>query len=113
MTYTAKFWKNPSPGGWCTALRVRLGDAPAVERPALLLKVLPPERLGGHTGVGFELVLDPVVPQQGRELDEQIVDIPVRAGLKRLRGLQGPVPRQITAASPWSAQCVDGVCRRS
>ena len=35
-----------------------------------------------HTGVGFELVFDPVVPQLGRELVdvpivEQIVDIPV------------------------------------
>ena len=34
-------------------------------------------------------MLDPVVPQLEREVDERVVVIPVRAGLKRLRDLHG------------------------
>ena len=52
----------------------------------------------GSTVVGFELVLDTAVPQLGRELDEQIVDTSVRAGLKRLRDLQGFSTRQSSTA---------------
>ena len=53
----------------------------------------PPQVVGRrHCGIGFELVLDTGVPQLERELDEEIVDIPVRAGLKRLRDLHGFLP---------------------
>ena len=44
------------------------GSAPAAERPAPLLEVLPQAGLRRHTGEAFELVLDPVVPQLGRDL---------------------------------------------
>ena len=47
------------------------GSAPAAERPAPLLEVLPQAGLRRHTGEAFELVLDPVVPQLGRDLAEQ------------------------------------------
>ena len=72
-------------------------EAPAAGRPAPLLEVRPQEGLRRHTGVGFELVLDLVVPQLGRELvevptvvsqpefqqhsAEQNVDIPARGGV--------------------------------
>ena len=44
------------------------GSAPAAERPAPLLEVLPQAGLRRHMGEAFELVLDPVVPQLGRDL---------------------------------------------
>ena len=65
------------------------------------------EGIRRHTGVGFELVLDPVVPQLGRELvevptvvsqpefqqhsAEQNVDIPVRGGV----GHRGDRPARV------------------
>ena len=60
----------------------------------------PPHQVTGrrHCGIGFELVLDTEVLRLGRELDEQIVDVPVRAGLKRLRHLQDIFPGQGSAA---------------
>ena len=62
-------------------------------RPPLLVEVRPqgpPER---HTGVGFELVLDPVVPQMAEQLVK--VDFPVQGGGGGLRGgLPGPGPGQ-------------------
>ena len=67
MKYKACFWKNTLPqatGAQCFAMDY--GEAPAAERAALLLEVLPQGLLGRHTGVGFELVLDPVVPQWAR-----------------------------------------------
>ena len=45
-------------------------EAPAAGRPAPLLEVRPQEGLRRHTGVGFELLLDPVVPQLRRKLVE-------------------------------------------
>ena len=66
-------------------------------RPAPLVEPRPQEEIRRHKGVGFELVLDPVVPQLGQELVdeptvvsqpefqqhsvEQNVDIPVRGGV--------------------------------
>ena len=44
------------------------GSAPAAGRPAPLLEVLPQEGTRRHTGEAFELVLDPVVPQLGRDI---------------------------------------------
>ena len=42
------------------------GSAPAPMRPAPFLEMLPQEGTRRHTGMAFELVLDPVVPQLGR-----------------------------------------------
>ena len=56
-----------------------------------------------HCGIGFKLVFDNAVRQLGRELDEQIVDISVRAGLKRLRDLHGSLPGQSSTAQSLDA----------
>ena len=55
-------------------------EAPAVERPAPVEEVLPPERHGRHFGIGFELVLDTAVPQLGRE----VVKVPMGVSRNRL-----------------------------
>ena len=67
----------PSPHLWWGARDERRltaddGRPAGGERPAALLEPRPQERDRRHTGVGFELVLDPVVPQLGHEL----VDVP-------------------------------------
>ena len=46
------------------------GSAPAAGRPAPLLEVLPQKGTRRHTGSGYELVLDPVVPQLGRDVTD-------------------------------------------
>ena len=88
---------HQSCGGWARderRLRADDGRPAGGERAAALLEARPQERDRRHTGVGFELVLDPVVPQLGHELvevpivvsqpefeqhsAEQNVDIPVR-----------------------------------
>ena len=66
-----------------------LADDDSVPELSGLEEVRPQVGLGRHTGVGCELVLNPVVPQLGREPHEHFIDIPVRAGLKRLRDLHG------------------------
>ena len=63
------------------------------ERPAPLLEVLSQRQPERHTGVGFELVLDPVVPQMAEQLVE-VVDLPVQGGVGLRGGLQGPGPGQ-------------------
>ena len=48
---------------------------PPEKRPEPLEKVSEPQAgIRRHTGVGFELVLDPVVPQLGREDERQVAD---------------------------------------
>ena len=75
-----------------------------------MLEPRPQEKDRRHTGVGFELVLDPVVPQLGHELVdvpnvvslpefqqhsvEHNVDIPVRGGVGR-EALHGSVRRNL------------------
>ena len=48
------------------------GEAPAAERPAPLLEVRPQERVGRHTGVGYEIAqnLEVPVPQMGEQLPD-------------------------------------------
>ena len=52
-----------------------------------------PQGLIGTRGFGFELVLDPVVPQMAEQLVE-VVDIPVHSGVGLRGGLHGPGPGQ-------------------
>ena len=103
-----------------------VGEAPAAGRPAPLLEVRPQEGLRRHTGVGFEVVLDPVVPQLGRELvkvptvvsqpefqqhsAEQNVDIPARGGV----GLRGDRPARVLrsgGARPWRSRAGSSIQR--
>ena len=63
------------------------------ERPAPLLEVRPQGQPERHTEVGFELVLDPVVPQMAEKLVE-VVDVPAQGGFGLRGGLQGPGPGQ-------------------
>ena len=101
------------------------------ERPAALLEPWPQERDRWHTGVGFELVLDPVdelvdvpnvvsLPEFQQHSVEHNVDIPVRGGVGRgalmeafaetwLRTCAGLLTRRgaslsrMKSSSPWSA----------
>ena len=58
------------------------------EWPAPLLVVRLEGQLERHTGVGFELVLDPVVPQMAEQLVE-VFDVPAQGGFWLRGGLQG------------------------
>ena len=51
--------------------------------PAPLVEVRPQAGIRRHTGVGYELVLDPVVPQMAEKLVE-VFDIPVLCGGRSL-----------------------------
>ena len=66
------------------------------ERPAPLFEEWPQGPPEWHTGVGFELLLDPVVQQMAEQLVE-VVDIPVQGGVGLCGGLQGPGPEQGSA----------------
>ena len=59
------------------------------ERPAPLMVVRLEGQLERHTGVGFELVRDPVVPQMAEQLVE-VFDVPAQGGFWLRGGLQGP-----------------------
>ena len=69
-------------------------SAPAAGRPAPLLEVLPQEGMRRHTGVAFELVLDPVVPQLGRIYAALIQVQRVRGGEASGGGGWVPVQQQ-------------------
>ena len=69
------------------------GSAPAVMRPAPLLKVLPQEETRRHTGCGFELVLDLVVPQLGQDVRDwpPTMELVWWEQVWRFKGLPGSV----------------------
>ena len=70
------------------------GSAPAAERPAPLLEVLPQAGLRRHTGEAFELVLDPVVPQLGRDLTV-LPDLAARRFLERAEEMKGKYGEEV------------------
>ena len=63
------------------------GERPA---PLLELRLEEPER---QTGVGFELELEPVVPQMAEKLVE-VLNVPAQGGFGLRGGLHGPGPGQ-------------------
>ena len=65
------------------------------ERPAALLEPRPQERDRRHTGVGFELVLDPVVPQ----LEHELVNVPNVVSLPEFQ--QHSVEHNVDLPVPW------------
>ena len=60
---------------------LRVGRPQRAGGPPTLAEVRPQGQPERHTGVGFELVLDPVVPQLGREL----VEVPNVSGSREVR----------------------------
>ena len=86
--YTAKIWKASLPAG---------------ERPPPLAEVRPQGQLERHTGVGIELVLDPVVPQMA----EQLVEVPT-ASFRRTRQTSA-VKNQGQCGSCWASSATQAV----
>ena len=69
------------------------GSAPAAMRPAPLFEVLPQEGTRRLTECGFELALDPVVPQLGRDVRDWLptMELVWWEQLWRFKGLPGSV----------------------